>query len=88
MRQPSSMNGLIARLTGRALLNPRVALDLVSMAWAFRRRRWWLRAPYLPIPDREYLEWRLHTAYGDELPLPPVEDVMRFARWRRRILGD
>jgi hypothetical protein len=88
MRQPTSKSGLIARLTVRALLNPRIALDLLTMMWAFRRRQWWQRAPFLPIPDREYLEWRLHTAYGDELSLPPVEDVVRFARWRRRILRD
>lgn len=88
MRQTSSMGGLIARLTARALMNPRVALDLMTLAWAFRRRHWWQRAPFVPIPDQEYLAWRLHTAYGDELPLPPVTDVLRFARWRRRILDE
>jgi hypothetical protein len=88
MHQPTSKSGLIARLTGRALMNPRVALDLLTLAWAFRRRNWWRRAPFVPLPDAAYLEWRLHTAYGDELTLPPVEDVVRFAQWRRRILSD
>lgn len=86
MDPPNSMSGLIVRLTGRAVANPRVAVDLVALAWAFRRRGWWRRAPFLPLPDPEYLEWRMHTAYGDECGLPPVEDVVRFARWRRRIL--
>jgi hypothetical protein len=88
MRQPTSMSGLIARLTARALISPRVALDLMTLVWVFRRRLWWQRAPFLPFPDREYLQWRLHTAYGDHHILPSVEDVLRFARWRRRILHD
>lgn len=82
----SSWTGFLLRLTGRALINPRVAVDLLSMSWAFRRRDWWRVAPFLPLPDRTYLDWRLHTAYGDELKVPPVEDVLRFARWRREIL--
>jgi len=87
MTESASWAGFLARLTGRALINPRVAADLLALAWAFRRRNWWRSAPFFPLPDREYLAWRLHTAYGDEVLVPPVEDVLRFARWRRRILG-
>ena len=47
---------LIPRLAGRALLNPRIAWDLLTMTWAFRRRRWWAAPPFLPLPDRTYLE--------------------------------
>ncbi len=81
------MTGLTLTLAARACLDPRVAVDLLTLAWAFRRRHWWRIAPFLPLPDRDYLEWRLHTAYGEERTLPPVEDVLRFARWRRRILS-
>jgi hypothetical protein len=88
MADPSSSTGLMARLTLRALANPVVALDLIALCWAFRRRNWWRRAPWLPLPDPEYLEWRLHTAYGEDRAFPPVEDVLRFARWRRRMLRD
>jgi len=61
-------------------------MDLMTALWAFRRRRWWARPPFLPLPDHTYLRWRLYTAYGDEDALPPVRDVIRFARWRREIL--
>lgn len=86
MAESTDWTTAFIRLTGRALLRPWVAIDLLSLAWAFRRRNWWRRAPFLPLPDQEYLEWRLHTAYGDEVVTPPVEDILRFARWRRRIL--
>ena len=35
------------------------------------------------MPDRTYLRWRMLTAYGDPDAVPPIEDVIRFARWRR-----
>jgi hypothetical protein len=27
------------------------------------------------------VRWRMHTAYGDYDSVPPVEDVVRYARW-------
>jgi hypothetical protein len=70
----------------RAAVNPRLAVDLLRTAWAFRRRRWYLQPPFLPLPDATYLRWRMHTAYGDEDAVPPPEDVIRFARWRREVM--
>jgi hypothetical protein len=71
----------------RAAVRPRLALDLLRTAWAFRRRRWWARPPFLPLPDRDYLRWRMYTAYADEVAVPPPDDVIRFARWRRETMG-
>jgi hypothetical protein len=78
---------LAIRLAARAALRPRLAVDLVRTAWAFRRRGWYARAPFLPLPDPTYLRWRMYTAYADELAVPPAEDVVRFARWRRETMG-
>ena len=78
---------LTARLALRAALRPRLGLDLLRTAWAFRRRGWWRQSPFLPLPDRTYLRWRMYTAYADESAVPPVEDVVRFARWRRETMG-
>lgn len=84
---PASWLSLTARLGARALVNPRLARDLLGTAWAFRRRDWWHRPPFLPLPDRTYLRWRMYTAYADENAVPPVDDVVRFARWRRETMG-
>jgi hypothetical protein len=78
-----SWAALTLQLAARAAVSPRLAIDLLRTAWAFRRRAWWARAPFLPVPDGPYLRWRMYTAYGDELAVPPIEDVVRFARWRR-----
>ena len=78
--------GLTVQLTLRALVNPRLALDLIRLAWSVRARSWYRRPPFLPLPPAEYLRWRMYTAYGDEQALPSVEDVVRFATWRRRVM--
>lgn len=78
---------LTIALTLRALVRPRLAVDLLTAVWAFRRRGWYRRPPFLPVPSRTYLRWRLYTAYGDEGAVPPLEDVVRFVRWRRRLLA-
>ena len=87
MAAPPSWTSLTLALAARAVVNPRLALDLLRTAWAFRRRRWWARPPFLPLPDRDYLRWRMLTAYADEAAVPPPDDVVRFARWRRETMG-
>jgi hypothetical protein len=82
-----SWMSLTARLILRGALNPRLGLDLLRTAWAFRRRSWWSHPPFLPVPDRTYLRWRMYTAYADENAVPPADDVVRFARWRRETMG-
>jgi hypothetical protein len=29
----------------------------------------------------------MYTAYADEDAIPPLDDVVRFARWRRQTMG-
>jgi hypothetical protein len=72
---------LTARLAARSVVHPRLAVDLLRVAWRFRRRRWFARFPFLPLPARDYVEWRMHTAYGDHHAVPPAADVERYARW-------
>ncbi|HXE57743.1 MAG TPA: hypothetical protein VNK43_07075 [Gemmatimonadales bacterium] len=85
MSRPTWLRLALA-LALRALVRPRLAIDLLRTAWAFRRRAWWMSPPFLPLPDRTYLRWRMHTAYGDEEAVPPADDVVRFARWRRETM--
>ena len=73
--------GLGLTLAARAALRPRLAADLLRVTWRFRRRRWWGRFPFLPLPPRDYVRWRMHTAYGDHDAVPPAADVERYARW-------
>lgn len=84
---PPSWASLLLTLAARSLMSPRLAVDLLRTAWAFRARGWQTRPPFLPLPDRTYLRWRMYTAYGNEDAIPPAEHVIRFARWRRETMG-
>ena len=75
---------LVLALALRAFRDPPLAAALLRVAWRFRRRQWFRRAPFLPIPDRAYLRWRMLTAYGDPDIVPPPDDVARYARWAAR----
>jgi hypothetical protein len=87
MQRIASWTGLYVRLALRALVRPRLAVDLLRLAWSFRARDWYRRAPFLPLPPRDYMQWRMFTAYGDEHAVPPARDVVNFARWRRETMG-
>jgi hypothetical protein len=80
----ASWLGLGARLTWRGIRNPQTGVALLRTGWRFRSRHWYRRFPFLPLPAREYLRWRMYTAYGDAQVVPPADDVVRYARWAVR----
>jgi hypothetical protein len=79
-----SWGRLSLALAARSLVNPAVAVDLLSVAWRFRARDWYRHSPFLPLPDPTYLRWRMYTAYGDFDAVPSADEVVRYARWARQ----
>jgi hypothetical protein len=75
---------LVLSLALRATVNPPLARDLLTVAWRFRRRDWFRHAPFLPAPSKQYVAWRMYTAFGDHDAVPTVPEVIRYARWARR----
>jgi hypothetical protein len=75
---------LVLALTARSLRSPSLGVTLLRVAWRFRKRGWYKAAPFLPLPPREYVRWRMYTAYGDYDAVAPAEDVERYARWAVR----
>ena len=45
---------------------------------------WWRRPPFLPVPDRDYLRFRMVTQYGDPDHAPEPEDLVAYLRWCRQ----
>lgn len=79
-----SWTRLVLELTGRSLLSPSLAVALLRVAWRFRKRGWYAIPPFLPLPPREYVRWRMYTAYGDYDAVAPAADVEKYARWAVR----
>ena len=75
---------LTLALALRSLRAPSLAVDLLRVAWRFRARGWYRRFPFLPLPSRPYVRWRMYTAYGAYDAVPPADDVARYARWAGR----
>lgn len=75
----------LAGILGTAALRPALLRGLLGAAWRFRARGWWRRPPFLPVPPREYLDWRMHTAYGDDGRLPTTGEIERYVRWANRM---
>lgn len=76
---------MYARIAGLALRHPRVIPHLVRAAWAFRARGWYRRAPFLPLPPRSYVRWRMETAYGDAEHVPEAHEIQRYVVWTTRM---
>lgn len=45
---------------------------------------WWRHRPFLPLPDADYLRFRLQTQYGDPDHEPEPDDVVRWLEWSKR----
>ena len=73
----------ILRLALAVAAHPELWLTAIRQAVVLSPNRWWCRAPFLPVPDAEYLRFRLLTAYGDPGHPPESADVIAYLHWCR-----
>jgi len=45
---------------------------------------WWRARPFLPVPSRDYLHFRLVTQYGDSRHRAEPGDVLNYLSWCKR----
>lgn len=62
--------------------HPGLWLTAIGQGARFARPGWWRRPPFLPVPDEDYVRFRLQTAYGSTGE-PTAEDVIAYLRWCR-----
>jgi hypothetical protein len=60
---------------------PRLWPVALRHAARLARPGWWRRPPFLPLPGRDYLGFRLETQYGDPAAPPTGADVVAYLRW-------
>ena len=82
VRPRGSTLGFACRSIGAVLMHPSLWPTALGQLGRMIPRSWWRRAPYLPIPDGDYLRFRLVTQYGATGPMDP-DDVVIFLRWCR-----
>lgn len=60
---------------------PRLWPAALRQARALVPPGWWRRRPFLPVPDRAWLRFRLTTAYGaGDAPIEP-EHLLEWLSW-------
>lgn len=62
---------------------PRLWPTAVDQVRRLAPRRWWARRPFLPVPDRAWLRFRMETQYGDPAHRPDPDDVVAWLEWAR-----
>jgi hypothetical protein len=65
------------------LRHPTLWFTALRQLVVLARRGWWRTAPFVPVPDRAYLRFRLQTAYGDPTRAPEPDDVVTYLHWCR-----
>ncbi len=72
--------GAVRAVISRPSLWPTALRQLMRMT----PPRWWTRRPFLPIPDADYLRFRMETQYGTSTAPGDVmqpDDVVVYLRW-------
>lgn len=66
------------------LRHPSLWVTAVRQMGRLAPEGWWHRVPFLPLPDRDYMRFRVITAYGgDGTRAPEPEDLLTYLRWCR-----
>jgi len=73
------------RAVSALAVRPRLWGVAAVQAGRLARPGWWRRWPPIPVPDPDYLRFRLQTAYGDPDRPPAPEDVISYLEWCRAV---
>ncbi len=56
----------------------------ITQLWRIRENGWYKKFPFLPAPNKKYINFRLITAYGDEGPENFFKsDLVTYFKWCR-----
>lgn len=65
-------------------LRPWLWRTAVVQAFRLAPSGWWKRPPFLPLPDRDYMHFRMVTQYGGDGATPSnPSDVVDYLSWCR-----
>lgn len=76
-RRPAGTRAAVRAIAVR----PRLWPAALRQARALVPPGWWRRRPFLPLPDRAWLRFRMTTAYGDPGAGVDVEDLLTWLAW-------
>ena len=76
------MNGVdVKGLSSYLLRHPARVPAVLRAGWRLRAKDWWRRAPFLPLPDQRYWNFRMMTATGSAEGRMSAREVVDAAVW-------
>lgn len=69
------------RAAGTLAGHPGLWRTAVQQLLRLRAPGWWRRYPFLPLPDADYLKFRMVTMYGDPNHEPEPGDLVTYLDW-------
>ncbi|HET9443850.1 MAG TPA: hypothetical protein VFO65_11040 [Acidimicrobiales bacterium] len=73
----------LAGAVGAVLVRPWLWGTALTQAGRLAAPGWWRRWPPLPVPDADYLRFRMQTQYGDPGHRPDPSDLVAYLKWCR-----
>jgi hypothetical protein len=70
-------------VAGAVIVRPRLWGTAIRQGILLAPRGWWRRRPFLPLPDGDYLAFRMQTAYGSSGATPQAADIVGYLTWCR-----
>ena len=55
-----------------------ILIRLLFYCWKVKRKGWWYRFPFLPMPPKAWLLWRMETAWGIDSTNPQWSEFPSF----------
>lgn len=84
----SKSDSAFLSILGAVIVRPSLWVTALAQAFRLVPRGWWRTSPFLPVPSRDYMEFRMVTQYGGGhgVARGPIrsEDVVAYLRWCRR----
>ena len=77
------LRGWVGPAFWAVLRRPRLWGTAVHQVRVLAAPGWWRRPPFLPLPDADYMRFRLVTQYGDPAHAPEPADVIAYLHWCR-----
>ena len=84
----SKSDSAFLSILGAVIVRPSLWGTALAQAFRLVPRGWWCTSPFLPVPSRDYMEFRMVTQYGGGHGVARgsirSEDVVAYLRWCRR----
>lgn len=73
--------GTMLRIVFGIAIRPRYWFVGLRVARRMVPTRWWAKRPFMPIPRKDYVDFRLETQYGGLFPQATLPDVLKYLHW-------